>query len=149
MQRGGVGRHHGEDGLHEAAHLHHRLAEFVVGFGVELGMAGDLAARLAVIVDAPQVVAVGHRRERAVERQDFESVAGQIEFANDLRPQQRDDVGADRKLEAGKDLLGTGSSAENVPALENQNFLAGFGEIGGVDQAVVAAANDDGVVLSR
>ena len=149
IQRGRIGRHHAEDRLHEAAHLQHRLAELFVGLGVELGVAGDLAAGLAVIVDAPQVVAVGHGREGAVERQDLEAVAGQIEFANDFRPQQRDDVGADGELEARENFFGAGSAAEHVTALEYQDFLAGPGEIGGVDQAVVAAANDDGVVLSR
>src|SRR5271166_564923 len=49
-----VGWGHGEDGLHEAAHLQHGLSEFFVGLSVELGVAGDFAARLSVIVDAPE-----------------------------------------------------------------------------------------------
>ena len=106
IQRRRVGRHHREDRLHEAAHLQHRLAEFVVGFGVELGVARNFAPRHAVIVDAPEVIAVGHRREGSVERQNFKAVTRQIELANDLGPQQRDHVGADGKLEAGKDFFG-------------------------------------------
>ena len=36
-----------------------------------------------------------------------------------------------------------------MAALENENFFAGFGKIGSVDQAVVAAADDDCVVMLR
>ena len=100
IERRRIGRRHGEDRLDEPAHLDHRLAVFVVGLGVHLRVAGDLAARLRVIVDPPQVVAARHRREGAVERQDLEAVPGQIELADDLGPQQRHDVGADRVLEA-------------------------------------------------
>ena len=139
----GIGRHHAQDRLHEAAHGLHRLAEFVVGFGVKLRVARDLAMGLAVVVHAPQVIAVRHGRERAVERQDFQAVAGKIEVANDLRPQQRDDVGADRELESGEDFFGDRRAAEHVPALEHQNFFPGARQIGGVGQAVVASADDD------
>ena len=65
-------------------------------------MSGDFPAGLRVIVHAPEVVAVRHRRERAVERQDLQAVPWQIELANDLGPQQRHHIGADRVLEAGK-----------------------------------------------
>ena len=87
IERGRIGRHHAQDRLHEAAHGLHGLAELFVGFGVDFGVAGDLATRLAVIVHAPEIIAVRHGRERAVERQDFQAVAGQIEVADDLRPQ--------------------------------------------------------------
>ena len=129
------------------AHLDHRLAVLVVGLGVELRVARDLAARLRVIVHAPQVVAVRHRRERAVERQDLQAVPRQIELADDLRPQQRHDVRADRELEAGKDLFGDGGAAEHVAPLEHEHLPSRAREIRGVDQAVVAAADDDGVVV--
>ena len=86
-----------EDRLDEPRHLDHRLAVLVVGLGVEPRVARDLALCLRVIVDAPQVIAVRHRREGAVERQDLEAVARQIEIADDLRPQQRHDVRADRE----------------------------------------------------
>jgi hypothetical protein len=52
----------------------------------------DLAPRLRVVVHAPQVVTVGHRRERAVEREDLEPMRRQIELADDLGAKQRDDV---------------------------------------------------------
>ena len=71
---------------------------------------------------------------------------GKIEVANDLRPQQRDHVRADRELEPRHDLFRAGRAAEHVPALQHQHFLAGALQIGSIDQAVVAAADDDDVV---
>ena len=71
----GIGRDHAEDRLHEAAHGLHGFAEFVVGFGVDARVAGDLAMSLAVVVHAPQIIAAGHGRERAVERKNLEAVA--------------------------------------------------------------------------
>ena len=82
----GRGRH-AHDRLHEVGHLDHGFAVLVVSFGVESRMARDLAARARVIVDAPKMVAVGHRRERAVERKYFQPVTRQIELANDFRPE--------------------------------------------------------------
>ena len=142
-----VGRRHAQDRLDEAAHVGHGLAVLVVGLGVDLRVAGDLAAGLGVVVDAPEVVAVEHRREGAVEREDLEAVARQVEVPDDLGPQERDDVGADRELEAGEDLLGHRRAAEDVAPLEDEDLLAGAREVGGVDQAVVAASDDDDVVL--
>ena len=133
-------------GLTKRRHLDHRLAVFVVGFGVELRMPRDLAARLGVIVHAPEIVAVRHRRERAVERQDLQAMPRQIEFANDFRPEQGNDVGADGELEAGKDFFGHRGAAEHVPPLEHQH-LARARQVRGVHQAVVSAADDDDVVM--
>src|SRR6202034_3103163 len=113
---------------------------------VDTGVAGDFAMSFAMIVHAPQVVAAGHGRESTVEREDLESVAREIEVADDFRAQQRDHVRAHRELEDGKNFFGAGSAAEDVAAFEHQNFLSGAGEVGGVDQAVVAAADYDYVV---
>ena len=146
VERVGVGRHHAENRLHEAAHGLHSFAEFVVGFGVDAGVASDLAVSFAVVVHAPQVIAAGHGRERAIERENLEAVAREIEVANDFRPQERDDVRADRKFESGKNFFGAGRAAEDVAALEHQNFLSSAREVGCVDEAVVAAADHDYVV---
>src|SRR5581483_4706099 len=122
------------------------FAEFVVGFGVNAGVAGDFAMRLAVVVHAPEIVAAGHRRERSVEGKDFEAVAGKIEVANDFRPQQRDYVRTDGELESRHDFFGTGRAPEDVTALEHEDFFPGALQVGGVDQTVVSAADDDYVV---
>ena len=60
---------------------------------------------------------------------------------------KRNHVGADGELEAGEDFFGNSGAAEHVTALEHQNFFAGAGEVGGVDQAVVASADHDDVVF--
>ncbi len=146
IERRRIGRQHAEDRLGEPAHLDHRLAVLVVGLGVEPRVARDLAAGLVVIVDAPQVIAVRHRRQRAVERQQLHAVARQIELADDLGPQQRHHVRADRELEAGKHLFGDGGAAEHVPALEHEHLASRAGEVGGAGQPVVPAADDDRVV---
>src|SRR5208282_518979 len=93
------------------------------------------------------MVAVRHGSESAIERQDFQSVARKIEVANDLGPQQRDDVRTNGKLEAGENLFGASRPAENVAALEHEHFLSRVRQIGGVGEAVVAATNHDHVIL--
>src|SRR5208282_2013702 len=149
IERHRIGRNHAEDGLHEAAHGLHGLAEFVISFGVNAGVAGNLAMRPAVIVHAPQIVAARHGSESAVEWQNLKSVAGKFEVANDLGPQQRDHIRAHGKLEAGKNFVGASRAAEDVAAFEDQHFPSRFRQIGGVDEAVVASSNHDYVVLAR
>jgi hypothetical protein len=61
IQRGGIRRDHRKHRLHEAAHRRHHFREFVVGFGVEAGVATDFTLGFGVIVDAPKVVAIEHR----------------------------------------------------------------------------------------
>jgi hypothetical protein len=109
-------------------------------------VADEFAAGFGVVVDAPEMVAVGHGRESAVEREDFEAVARKIEVANDFRAQKRDNVGADGEFESGDDFFGDGGAAEDVAAFEDEDFFAGASEIGRVGQAIVAAADDDRVV---
>src|SRR5207247_1869948 len=89
IERGGIGGNHREQGLHEAAHRSHHLGEFVVGLGVEAGMSADVADGFGVVVYAPQVIAAGHGRKRAVEWEDFQAVARKIEFTNDLGAKER------------------------------------------------------------
>ena len=138
-----------EDRLDEAAHLDHGLAVLVVRFRVDLRMPGDFPAGLRVIVHAPEVVAVRHRRERAVERQDLQAVSRQIELANDLRPQQRHHIGADRVLEAGEDLFRHCRAAEHVAPLDDEHLAARPRQIRSIDQPVVAAADHDHVVVGH
>src|SRR5690349_25086032 len=110
-------------------------------------MTRNFAARPRVIVDAPEIIAVGHRRERAVEWKDLEAVTREIEFANNLRPQQRDDIRTNRELEAGENLFRHRRAAEHVPALEHEHLLARAREISRVNQTVMPAANHDDVVF--
>ena len=82
-------------------------------------MAGDLAMRFAVIIHAPEIIAVGHRCKRSVERENLKPMARKIKIANDFWPQQRDHVGANRKFEAGKNFFRDCCPAEHVAALQN------------------------------
>src|SRR5436190_7246109 len=100
-----------------------------------------------MIVDAPEVIAIRHRRERAVEWKNLKTVPRQIEFANNFRAEQGDDIGANRKLEAGKNLLGDRRAAEHMTPLKHQHTLARARQISRIHQAVVAAADDDDVVV--
>ena len=61
-------------------------------------------------------------------------------------PQQAHDVAEDREPEAREDLLGDGRAAEHVALLEDERLHPGAGEVGGADEAVVAATDDDRVV---
>ena len=75
--------------------------------------------------------------------------AGKVQLADDLGPQQRDDVREDREAEAREDLLGHGRAAEDVAPLEDERLHPGPGQVRGRDQPVVAAADDDRVVPLR
>ena len=70
----------------------------------------------------------------------------QLELADDLGAQQAHDVREDREAEAREELLGDGRAAEDVAPLEDERLHPGAGQVGGADQAVVAAADDDRVV---
>src|SRR5229473_8605734 len=147
IESSGVGGNHGEHGLHEAAHRRHHFREFVVGFGVEAGVAANVADGFGVVVHAPEVVAAGHGREGAVEREDFQAVAREIEFADDFRAKKRDEVRTCGKKKTGEYFFSDSGATEDVAAFEYDDFFPGFGEIGGVDQTVVTAADDDNIVV--
>ena len=74
-------------------------------------MACDLAMRLAVVIHSPQIIAIRHGREGAIERQDFQAVTGKIEVANDFGAQQRDHVRADRELESRENFFSYGGTS--------------------------------------
>src|SRR5258708_3082873 len=100
IERGGVGRNHREQWFNEAAHGRHHLREFVVGFGVETGVAANVADGLGVVVDAPEIVAAGHGRKGAIEGKDFQTGARKIEFANNFGTGNADHVKTIRKKKA-------------------------------------------------
>ena len=76
-------------------------------------------------------------------------MAWQIKFANDFRPKQRYDVRTLREKKAGNDFFRNGSAAENVPAFERQHLLPRLGEVRRVHKPVVAATDNDDVVVLR
>src|ERR1700721_3679092 len=89
------------------------------------------------------MIAIGHGRESAVERKNFEAVAWKVEVANNFRAKKRDDVRKNGELETRNDFFRDGSTAKNVAAFEDKDFLPCLGEIGRVHEAVVAASEDN------
>ena len=112
-------------------------------------MAANFALRFGVIVDAPEIVAVEHGREGAIEWENFKAVTREIEFTDYFGAKQRDNVGTLGEQEAGNDFFGNGCAAENSAAFENEDLLACFRQIGGIHQTVVAAADDDHIIGLR
>ena len=149
-----VRRDDGQDRLDEAGHVDHELAVLLVGLGVVLRPAAQLANRPAVVVDAPQIVAAtrlwpvarAQRGERPVEREDVEAVLRELEVADDLRPQEADDIREDAEPEAREELLGHRGATEDVAPLQDERLEAGARQVGRADEAVVAPADDHRVV---
>jgi hypothetical protein len=93
------------------------------------------------------MIAVGEWSESAVQRNDLKVVFWQFQVANHLWPQQAHDIGANGVFKAGINLFGDGGAAKNMAAFENEDLLAGFGQISGSGKAVVAAADYESVIL--
>ena len=145
----GIGRRLDQRGLEEVRHpLQHRL---VLGeiLGVLLRELRDLAMGHLLVGPHQQVAAVGEGGEaRRTARQHLEAVPLELQIADDLRTEEAVDVAGGGDLEAGPELFGDGAAAEQFAAFEDEHLAAGSREIGGGDQAVVAGADDDGVVCS-
>ena len=81
----------------------------------------------------------------------MQTVRFELEITYDRRPQHARNVGScgytASRCEIGIDLFGDGAAADNIPALEHEDTLPGPGEIGGGSQAIMAGADDDGIVL--
>jgi hypothetical protein len=74
---------------------------------------------------------------------------GKIQFANNFGAEKRNHVGAFGKKEAWDDFFGDGGAAEHAAAFEDDHFFAGFGQVGGVDEAIVTASDDNDIVELR
>src|SRR5918999_2481115 len=94
------GRNQAEHGLDNHGHLDHELAVLFVSFGIHWRMARDFTSRARVVAAAVQIVAIGHRRECAIERNDFEIVSRELELAYDFRPKKTNNIGTYRILKA-------------------------------------------------
>ena len=92
-------------------------------------MPQNFAPRAAVIVHAPQVVAVGHRRERAVERQHFEAVAGRSRSRMICGRSSETTYEQTEMWKPGNTSSVTAAPPSDVPALEHEHAAAGAGQI--------------------
>ena len=141
----GVRRRQGQDRLDELRHLEHQPAVLLVRLRVARRPTPKLADRAAMVVHPPQVIVL-EGGERPVERQDLETVLRELELADDLGAEERDDVRGDAEPKAREDLLGHRRTAEDVAPLEHHDLESCACEVRGGHQPVVAAADDHGVV---
>src|SRR5260221_14323351 len=105
----------------------------------------DLLAGRGFVGPTGEIVAVLHRYERIIKREQFETVLGQMQVANDFGPEEADDIGTDRVFEARVNLFRNGGPTDQMAAFEHQHFETGAGEIGGGGKAVMAGADNDSV----
>ena len=137
---------HVEERLDRLGDAIHVVAVLLVGIGIVGRDARDLAQVLVVVLGEPQVVALRRRRELRRHEERHEPVLRQLELVHDLRPQQREGIREGGEPEPGTQLLGDGSSADHLALLQDQGAQAATGQVGAVDQPVVATADDDRVV---
>ena len=148
-QAGGIGRDDVKQVFDRPRHEEERAAVVVVGLGVADREAGDFAPGAVVVGVAVEAVPVGQRGESALERQDGKPVAGQVELADDLRAHQAHHVREHAVAEAREDLFGDGGAADERSRLQHADIQTGTRQVGRMDEAVVAAADYDDVVLLR
>src|SRR5690606_38256828 len=91
---------------------------------------------------------VGQRKEVGIRAlDDAQPVLDQAQVADHPRVQQADGVAGQRVAEARVELLGHGGAADHPAPLQHPDLQPGRGQVGGADQAVVAAADDQDVVV--
>src|SRR4051812_43118683 len=110
-------------------------------------MARKLAPVLIVIAPLRKVVAVRKRAERTFEWKDVQAMTWELEVADDLRTQQAHDVREHREPESRKHFVSQGSAAHTRAALEHEHAPAGSRQIRRADETIVAAADDNRVVM--
>ena len=71
----------------------------------------------------------------------------QFQFPDDLGRQQADNVGINRVFETRVDFFGNSRSTNKMAPFQYQYLLAGFREICRCGETIVAAANDDCIVM--
>ena len=147
---GRVGRGAHQERLDEAALPRHVARIAVVGFGIPRREAREFAAMGVVVAVVGEIVAVAREDRAALVGDHLQSEARQLEIAHDLGPEQRADIGAVGIEKARRQRAADRRAADPVVLLDDQHVEAGALQIAGVDQAVVAAADDDRVpVLHR
>jgi hypothetical protein len=104
------------------------------------------SASCGVILGEPEGLAAFGRCELRRHQQRHEAVLRQLQLVDDLGPKQGKGVAEGREPEAGAQLLGDRRAADQVSLLEDQRPHPATGQVGAVHQAVMAAADHDGVV---
>lgn len=145
LEAGGIGRGAHQQRLDEAALPCDVARIAVVGLGVALGEAGEFAAMRIVVAVVGEIVAVAREHRAAFIGDHLQAEARQLQIAHDLGPEQRADIGAVGVEKARRQLAAGGRTADPVVLLDHQHVEPGALQIAGVDQPVVAAADDDRV----
>ena len=144
--RAHVGRRGGGEAAQEAGQRAHATVELRVRRGVRRRTGLELRGGARGIRPQGQRAAVRLRREDPrLGLHEGQAVALQAEVAVDVGAQPPDRVGQRRHAHAGDQLVGDGGPAEAVAPLQEQRAQPGAGQVRGGRQAVVAAADDDGV----
>ena len=84
--------------------------------------------------------------ERGIAGDHAESVIGEMEVADNFGTKHAGDVRSGGSTAARSDLFGDAASADDLAAFENEGGVSGASEVGGSSKAVVATADNDGVV---
>ena len=98
-----------------------------------------------VLVQEQGPAAAARDEQERVARGHPEAVLREPQVADDLGAHHAGDVGGGRGAEAGGDLLGDAGAADEVAPLEHAHFQPGARQEARGHQAVVPAADDDGV----
>jgi len=145
LQARRVGRGAHQQRLDEAALACHVARVAVVGLRVARREAGELAPVRLVVSIVAEEIAVARQHRAALIGDDLQPVPRQFEVAHDLGPEQRADIGAVRIEEARRQRAADGGAAHPVVFLQHEHVEAGALQVAGVDEAVVAGSDDDGV----
>ena len=136
--------------LEDAARDGHPAAdEVAVGIGVAWRDLGDaLAGPVQASVEAEGASAGQGQGGPRVHFEVFQPVLSQLKVRDDGRPVDHQmHGGAEVDLVAGPDFLGADGPADDGAAFQDEDLVAGFGEVTGADEPVVSRADDDGVVV--
>jgi hypothetical protein len=120
------------------------------GIGVAGGEFRELGARPVAVLPQGEMPSVGEREHgNRVGHQQRIAMRRQIQIPDDFRPQiaQLRRAGRDPETRRARDLLRHAGAAHHRAAFQHQHAATGPRQIGGGDQAVMAAADDHGIVI--
>lgn len=113
------------------------------------GEAADFVVAAVVVVPELDGLAVEEGNEHAGEGGcPVEAVGGEGQFVDDGLMEETGEIGAGAHFVAWEGFGDGGSPADFWAGFKHENLLAGFGEIGGGGEAIVATADDDGVPIA-
>jgi hypothetical protein len=84
--------------------------------------------------------------DRRIARHHPQSMLGQLQIADNFRPEHARDIRCGGGLAPRRDFLGDATTADYLSSFQNQSAQSGPGKIGRSGESVVAAANDNCVI---